>query len=254
MLDKTFVDALALLTSKAESPKPFNLSDESAIVSVNGTLKEFAVPPPRRDHQAEGLETISWFASKNEKSSIWYNQNAVIVLADDDDRRDKMTMTLDDSPQFVMLREWGSKGQQGHVLSQREAILLLRTMFKSCLRNEPDLIANMRLMRGTVNGGSESKIEQGKRSIDKRLEHQWSGVASVPEVITFNVPVFDSRFHFEALIEVAIDSNPEKETFTFIPIPGSITAAIEDAERKIGETLRALLIDHPKIYYGSPTA
>lgn len=252
MIDKSFIEGLAALVSKSEAPKMINITDDMAIGSVNGETRTYNLPPPRRNHLAEDLETIFAFAMQNPCSSVWYNCDGVVVLAHDEDRRDRMTMPLYFSPQLKMLQLWEEKGQAGYQLKQREAILLLRTVFKNCLRNHDTLIASMRAMKSSIGGSGESKIEQGKRSIDKRLEHQWTGADGIPECITLNVPVFDSRFHFEADIEVAIDANAENETFTFIPIPGSIVLAIEEAEHKIGEHLRTLLIDKQMIYYGSP--
>lgn len=252
MIDKSFLEGLAALVSKSETPKLLNMTDDTAVISVNGETKFIDLPPPRRNHLAEDLETIFAFAMQNLNSSVWYNADSVIVLTHDEDRLDRMTMTLELSQQLEMLRAWEDKGQSGHQLKQREAILLLRTMFKNCLRKHDTLIASMRAMKSSIGGSGESKIEQGKRSIDKRLEHQWTGADGIPECITLNVPVFRSCFHFEASIEVAIDANAENETFTFIPIPGSIISAIEDAESKIGQHLRTLLIDKPTIYYGSP--
>jgi len=64
MIDTGFVEAIEKLCGQTQQPKLLSLTDTLAIVSANGVTKEHVLPPSRRAHKAENLETIFTFTGK----------------------------------------------------------------------------------------------------------------------------------------------------------------------------------------------
>jgi len=246
------IDKLRELSDAAAAPKIQKVEAEPPYVYfLNGERRQAQVHP--RNHIASSLDMIVRFASRDGNEihgnlSCFYDRKAVVFFFDDSERRDKITMPLFVSKQLKTITGWAEKAT---TLKQKSLILVMRTMFKDCF--SPDnFIDTLRTLKWRSLAESEAEAGKTKVSVGRRIEAEVSGKLEIPDEITLTVPIFESPFSgITGRIQVAIEPQVDDESFLLIPIPGSIDAAIADAEDKIGDSLRASLPED-RVYYGSP--
>lgn len=207
--------------------------------------------PEPRDHAAQDLGTVLQFA--DEGSRVWYSRNGVVVLLDDLERRDRVTLRLRLSEQLACLLVLESTPRQ---FSQQELILALRTTFRDCLSAHPNLVDNLRHLRWKAGQQSDVTIKHGERSVGKQLESQVLGTDKLPEYLRLVVPVFANCFEsVYASIDLALEPDTATEKFRLIPIPGLIEAQLRRAETRLGVLVVEALGEQASLVpvsYGSP--
>jgi hypothetical protein len=221
---------------------------------VNGERK-IAEPAPRA-HVAKDLSAIIAFAKASEEiqantATVWYSADGVVCFIDDATRRDYIYLPLSFSPQLKEIIKWGDRSPP---IKHHAFILLLRTMFKYCLTQAPNLIANLRVVKFASSSTTNSATGSSKVSIGKSIEAEVSNADGIPEEFFFNVPIFaEPLSKMEGLIDVALQCDAGSESFTLIPTPGAVAKQIALAENAIGATLREEL-GEGVVHYGSPAA
>lgn len=214
----------------------------------DGTDRIEADPPPN-DHTAADLETVVALAADGETDkSIWYSRSGVVAR---NGPRDRATFRLTPSPQLAKLLEWE---RTPGILKQTALILSLRTLFADCYPDHPTLLESVR--RIDVKKGQEAaaEVRQGKVSMSRSMLAEMTGLDKIPETVTFKVPVFaEQAFVSYKPVRVALDADPQAESFTLIPVPGDVEKAYSGAEDELQTRLAALIGDEKiKLYHGSP--
>jgi len=215
---------------------------------LNGS--RYIAEPFPRSHKAKDLDTIAAWANlfSNDKSHVWYDRDAIIVVLDNETRRDWVIMRLNLSDPLKTIIGWGQKSGG---FEQTDLILLFRTMFKGCL--DKDLIAILRKVKFSSSGDSERTVTTTKTSIGKKIEQEASGAMEIPDDFIMNVPVFaNTNLPMTGNVEVAISINVQSERFFLHPVPGHVERVVADAERELGKRLTELLDDESKLFYGCP--
>lgn len=250
-----FLKALEAMAVKAGGPVTVPIPGTSSRLLVrqaNGDYEEVDGYIPSRNHKANDISAIVEFAHQFfETAAIWYSRTGVICLTDDNDREDRVSYALSYSPQLSHIQGWAAG--IGNRLKQRDAILLLRTMFKNCLGRTGRFLENLRLLNFKTSSEGSSGIQHGKASVGKAIMSEVSGIEAIPESIVMDVPIFASGFKVNLPIEIAIELDPANETIGFIPIPGDIESAIALAEAEVGARIRKELGEvKVPVYYGTP--
>jgi hypothetical protein len=234
-----------ILKPSAEPEHVYLIEDASGKID-----QRRAAPQPRR-HKALSLDPIIEFAKLRKISSaIWYSRHGVVCLVDDNDRRDRIDLNLQFSQQIEQLSHWEKTRPR---LSHKDAINILRTTFAKCLAPAGEFLGLIRQLK-FVNGQiDEANLQASKRSIGRSIEQSVTGVATIPEYVTFDVPVFANAFPFRASVEIAVDIDPATQTFQFVPLPKEIEAGIEAAEDALYSAIDTAL-DGVKVpvYHGNP--
>lgn len=214
----------------------------------DGTIEHLELKPAPREHTALDTTAVIAFAKANPTCSVWYSREGMTCLIDDATRRDKIVLSLKNSPQMEKLHELVSATGG---LKQASMILMLRTTFGNC-EQSADLVKIFRSIKFTANGEYQSDLQHGKASVGESLRKQMSGTSEIPETVTFDVPVFNGGFGTQARIKLATDIDTENKTFKLIPMPMELEKAYRQSEKEMGEQLKRELPSTP-IYYGTPS-
>lgn len=258
MLQELF-EAISAQAVKANSVQEIHAACEPnhryALISPSGEIHWQEAEPKPRQHYAGDLSAIALFAAKSgDKAAVWFSRAGVVCFTDDATRRDYIQLPLDLSPQLKAVMELERTRKPW---KQRDLILFLRTTLRACLAPSGNIIAILRRVKFTVNSGAQSAIEHGKKSVGRQLDAEVTGTDVLPEYIGLDVPIFASGFPgITGRIELALEPDPETETFALIPIPGEVERLILSGEMAIGikvaEALAEMSAEDVPVYFGKP--
>lgn len=255
---KELIDRIADLGVKAEMPRVHKLDSEPPFiyaVDVGGELETRRAQPMPRNHAAFSIAPIADFARlSSETSEIWHSRNGVTCFIDKTDRRDAVHLALNASPQRLLLENWERTAPK---LTQAGLILTLRTTFARCLGRAGGFLDIIRRVKFVHNQQGDATIAHGKASVGRQIEQEVTGAGSIPEYITFEIPIFGNLNYIEA-VECAVEPDPATSTFAIIPLPLEIENAIQRAESKLAEQILAAVNTVADgealvpVYYGKP--
>jgi len=269
-LDKELFDRI-LDIGQGMKPDFFTVPGEPPHVycrrDTDGTFSYQKAEPTPRANTAFDLSTIIAHAGRvaelvmgkeepERMPEIWYSHLGVILLLDSSERRDFVKMPLDLSTQLKKLTEL-QKNQPS--LTQAQTLRELRITYRGCLGSS-NIVDILRQVKFNATQDSESSIQHGKSSIGKTLTAQVTGTGTLPPEINITVPVFEQPElkMIKTTIPVCLEPNAETATFSLIPPPGSITAAIGDGERQLFDRITEMLDNGNKflkmvsLYFGKP--
>jgi hypothetical protein len=212
------------------------------VLQADGDLKRVAAEPEPENHRADDIPTLAALAKESMEcepcAQIWYGRHGAVLINPGLCSRARVRLKLAPSPQMMQLISWDQRGKGS--VGQAELVLLLRTLFAGCAPE--GLLSTIRGVRTQRAAEVNSQITQGKVSLGKSLVAEMSGTAAIPEEVSFKVPVFDSHaVRVFAQVRLAIDPDPQTESFTLVVLPGQIEAAHEYAESWFAEMIRAEL-------------
>jgi hypothetical protein len=231
---------------------------------LNGEPR-IAEPKPRL-HQAADLSAVVAFALRVRDNNdempdirsggtcptVWYHRSGVVCLLDDATRRDRVELKLAYSPQLLELMALDGKRRKWE---QAELILWLRVFFSGCLGEHPDFLPLLRNIRWQSSNEGAGSIQHGKASVGRAIQAELSSEKPLPEVVTFDVPVFAGCLSLvKASVPCAVEIAVKDERITLIPLAGEIENCLREAEERLGALLAKELGDAAgnRLYYGVP--
>lgn len=224
-----------------------------AIRRSTGEIEIEDRPPAPRSNRPASIETLFGLVmeEKGESAEIWYSRRRVVGVMDSDTRWDVATFTIEMAPQILALLQIEKSPP---LLSQKSLVLALRTTFDGCLPGFPDFIRIVRELRFETKAEGHGVIEHGKTSLGKSVRSELYGTSSIPEYVTFEVPVFlNVPGQPRQSVRCAIEIHPESQNLQIIPLPGQIEGAIREAEELLGGHIRSGVGEIPiAVYYGEP--
>ena len=135
-------------------------------------------------------------------------------------------------------------------MAQKETIATIRLQFRGCA---PGNLADLfRQVKFNVNQSGESELQKNKVSVGKSTLAEFHGLQNIPDEVAFTVPVFDGKFECRETVMVAIEPDPQTQTFQLIPFPGEIEAALQRAEHRLGMALREQMPEGVPVIFGAP--
>lgn len=264
---KEFLETLAKQAVAAAGPQHKEIDPTKKYVvhdQASGQTTFIGGEVPWRKHKAQDLETIAAFADRfqgtgtetnaSNGASIWCSRSNVILLTDDSDRRERVTVEMIPSDQIVALANLDDKKP---MQAQRDILFMLRTVFtENALTKFPQLISMLRKVNFTAGSQAEADIQRGKASLGKSVtaEAKFAG-GDIPEQISLNVPVFDNNFARRTYdVICALEIYEAEQKFQLFPLPGEVEKAYAQAEAALASDILALLgKDSPvPVYYGTP--
>ena len=245
---------------KASGSRLHTISKEPShiyyVQQADGELeKQYAEPSPA-DHFPTNFESVVEIvkdALQNEPRSLWCSIAGVVAILDGD-RRDRATLQLTKSAPFAKLCEWDKAGFNGESLDHVTTYTMFRTLFRDCLPAHGTIRDDIRKVDVQKAQQAASDVSRTSVSMSKKLIAEASGADKLPDVLTFDVPVFaEAVAPIRVKIRVAFDLDPQQERFRFIVLPNEIEAAIMDAEAWVEKRVRDLLdSDAIAVYRGTP--
>lgn len=248
---KASLELLQKTTEQAVTPKVVLIpgDPDNVLVSCSGTLETRPLPPKHRCHKAHDLESLLELADKSKNGVLWHSNEAVVLVMDDDVRRDIATFTLQYSAPFLALLGISD----GKYFDQKDLIRLLKVSLAGCV--PPDLVAAVRTLRFTRKEDGHSAIEQGKTSLGRSVEANITGASAIPETFTVQTNVYANVLKDHAVrVEIAIDVELESHTFMLSVVGDGLTDALIEAQEQIAVALNEGASDDKprRILFGSP--
>lgn len=249
-----FLDRVVELADQARQPYVMQVDQEPNhvyhLVHADGTVVRREAAPPTRDHRAFDLETLAaWVEAGSGSSVTWYCREGVVVLLDDDSRRDRLRLNLTRSQQ---VQQVVNLAQNKPWLKQKDFINLLRVSLHGCLSKAGALLSMARQVKFRQLAQAEQAIHLGKASLGKRIESELHGAEAFPEQVVLSVPLWENLPLPPQDVLCALDIDSATESFQIIPLPGEVEAALRAGEVSLRERLAELLPDGAPLYYGTP--
>jgi len=215
-----------------------------------GSYEVLDVAPPPRTHVIYSVDSFVAIAEDfqtraDSKPRIWHGKDAVVLVCDDNDRRDSARLALPASEPLSWL--WNLK-RKTEPMNQGELIRVLRLK----LGQPSDLVAKFRKLDFSAGKTGAARVEHGKESLGREIIAQVNGVDDLPDVLDVSVRITDvpGANHPET-IRVGLEIDATREEFYLSPMPGELEAAVDRMHADLHKKLIAALPGLP-VYYGAP--
>lgn len=255
---KELFESLKELVSAAEKPKVTDYGDSRRVlVSANGTTEEKFVPADEREHKILQIEDFISAANRwgvqnvgdgaSESVGVIFHSPARIVLVtDDSDRRDKVTMDLVESDTFRFLRTVGER-----TMDHKTFVRALKTILHG---KAPDgLLAIIRKIEVATGERRQAEVVQGRERGMREFQAELANASELPEFVNIVTPVYSN---YGLRTAVAIHCTLEVElpalTFRLAPLPDVLNIAVEGAQADIHERLVAGVEEGIEVFHGEP--
>lgn len=227
-------------------------NDRMAYIDQGGEVIEVEIPPPDRKSAVASIDDLCAAAKaygKDGQISFWITTNSVVLVLDDQDRREHVTMNLRKTAAYQKVL-WLA---QNPALTQAELISLLRMDLRD-LTGRNELLTKIRTLKFSLHTEGISDLSQGRESLGKKIENQVTGAGDLPEDLRIHTPLFDNPgerdegFTIEMLFEVM---PTETKQFRIKPVPASLEdatdAALQGMRTAIEEQLEGV-----RVFFGTP--
>lgn len=218
-------------------------------VDQDGKLVTLTIAPPLRAHQVDSVADLIAAAGKwNTAPVIWLNDTCPVLIIDDGDRREKVSLPLKKTKQFSFLENLKSD----HGFDQVAMIRALRVDLPGA-EKRAELITSIRTLKWRTSSEGSVDIQHGKESLGKSVENEVTGQGQIPELVVVTCPVFrnpgEEQNQFGIGCDLEIDSADQE--FIFRPLPDEIENATASALNDIRSRLVNAL-PSVTILYGKP--
>jgi hypothetical protein len=210
-----------------------------------------ADPAPRTHLLGSFSEVIPYVETKGTKdnSVIWFDRCQVVIVLNDETRRDRASLKLNLTPQVLKLIEL-EKSRKG--LEQKPFVRLLRIDLADAL---PDtlLLEWVRGVRFTSQGNAAGIVRHGRESLGSDIDEQITSElgSDCPEEVALRVRIFDDpAVTAVARIRCAVEIDVPAKEFMLTPLPLELHNAIEAAVTDLGTELEAA--DKCPVFRGRP--
>lgn len=224
------------------------VDSREAFVVNNGELTPILIPPPLRNHALGSVGALCEFAETfAAKGSVWHDEEQIVVVLDNDDRRDVATLDLEKSAPFVRLEFLADKRP---ALTQRDLIRLLRHELRSA--GAEHVLSSVKRLDFKRSNDGRSNLEHGKESLGRSVEMAVNSAEAIPEFFLSTVSVYTTPgAEYQKTIYATLEIDVQNERFVVLPDDDSITDAIHDVQHDLHGALVEALGDIP-VYYGRP--
>ncbi len=237
--------------SKSQGAKLLSVpgNGRKAYVDQGGTVTPYDVTPPLREHRVNSVADLIAAAEKWDTAPVvWINGDAVVLITDDADRLDSVTLRLSKSAAFAKLIALN----QSPVLDQQALIRVLRIDLQGTI-NRADLLTAVRNIKFRVSDSGASNIQQGNESLGRTIEAEVTGAGDIPESVVVSCPVYSNPGERALTFTVGCDLEivPADKKFRFRPIPDEIERVTDAALQGIRDRIDEALPD-VATFFGSP--
>ena len=229
---------------------PVRKYEAKSLDAVVDLVNHFAArlgPPPAAVDGSAG-STAKPDEYKGGRIFVWIGGDAITVLLDEADRRERVRFDLSVGDGFRILTELGEadENDEPESFKQSEFIDLLRRRING-MYSPSDIITRVRGIKFTRSEQGQSQVSVGRESMGASVEASLVGADDFPEDLLVNVPVYDNvrdqagRLYIQA-VDCCLDINLVKQTFMLRPKAG----VIEMCRQVVDSTLRAVITERTK--------
>ena len=249
-------DAFEFLATQFYKSKEARILSTSAdgrisYIDQDGKVTTITNPPKPRESKVDLVDDLCAAAKSYgaiEKSSLWLSPAAVVLITDDGDRRDRVTLPLRESTQWKAIKRLAADPK----LDQAEFIRLLRQDLPG-IGGRAELLASVRNIKFRSSAEGSSNIQHGNESMGRVIENAVTGANTIPEQVNCILPLYENQGErgeeFSVLLDLEIVAADQE--FRLRPLPDSVegaqNAALEGIRNSITEQLKGV-----RIFYGTP--
>jgi hypothetical protein len=262
MLDAEFVKAVKDLSVKAADPQqrvirvPGDAPHVYYLLNPDGTAEKKEHAQPRERSAVLSIPALcAWLSDRGDNdTAVWYSRAGVVAL--DHTENARTTFALTPSAPLKLLADIAGR-QDGIDYEQVTLWRLLRTTFRDCLPSHPNLKEQVGRVDVKKAQEASGNVDRKGTSVSRKLMAEASGADQLPEVLTFDVPVFaEALATARALVRVAFDFDAQAERFKLCVLPGEIDKAHAAGEKWlntiIGQELGDRGIEGVPVFHGQP--
>ncbi|MGA2035377.1 MAG: hypothetical protein ABSG68_24280 [Thermoguttaceae bacterium] len=264
LIQKTACDAQAAIIVNVPG------DGRTVYLSQGGELKDIQIQPAPRDHRVHSLADLIAYAKSvvGETPSplaqiyrsavsdggpvVWHNEEGVVLVLDDDDRRDRVTFALHNSRRFLILKQCMKERAW---MKQPAFIRLLRI---DLALDNLRVVGQFRRLDWETGQRGSSEVRPGADRLGKEIMAKVQGVDELPEELSIPCPVYcDMGEREEYVIRCALEIDAVNQAFQLLPIADELEYIVDLAQASIRARLDAELSDVQDnlavpVYYGAP--
>jgi hypothetical protein len=248
----SFVKEVERLVTQASRTATMAVAGEKAgtyyLIGPDGKAERRVVDPPWADFKPETPAELKRFIENHrtgDAQAVFYNDDRVTFVFDENDRRDKATCELATTPPFDWLT---TASTNPPILRQADFVRLLRITLRGCLP-DGNLLALVRQLKFNTAGEAAGSIQHGRESMAKSITATITGEAALPEEVGLFVQVFENH-PYRAQVICALETHPNEQAFRLTPYPLEVRRAMDEALDDIADLYRG--DDMPPVYRGQP--
>jgi len=175
---------------------------------------------------------------------LWHGPGRIVLVFDDEDRRDQAFFHLAYSRQYLILK------RLAETVTPMDQLNFVR-MLRIELNVEQVLIAPFRRLDWRSSEAASGVVERGTDRMGRSIAAECDGVDRLPDELLISLPVYvtpgvDWRVSVRCMLEV----DAMAQRMILRPLPGELETAEAIIHQRIGEALRQA--EGIPVYYGSP--
>lgn len=245
-------EALALIqetTRKADAAEFVDIPGDgrSCYVQLGGQITQFTVDPPCRHHLVHTLDDLiaaAELAAGDAPLTIWHGLSEVVLILDDRDRRDRVTLKLQFSRAYQTLHALDTEPRP---LDQKTFVRTLRFD----LGVDKADVAPWRRLEWKSTGSAVGEVEKGRDRMGRDIAAEAQGIQELPDSLLVQIPVYDQKGCRDAYpIRCDIEIDAPAQRIIFRPVPGEMQVLMDMAQASIHEALQS--VENAKVFFGSP--
>lgn len=217
---------------------------ETVLLSQGGKYEKHTLPVERRKHVSFDIESLLEVASKYDNHVIWHSEAAIILVLDDDDRRDSVTLTLEKSSVFKIVESLGRSK-----LNQKQLVRLLKVDLADAV--DPTLLSTVRTLNFTKTDSTKSDMQAAASTYGKSVEAKVIGTSDLPDEFLLSTNVYSNVLADQKYpIRISLEVDLEDHTFSLAPIGDQVREVIQATQEKLHDALVAG--GATRVLYGRP--
>jgi len=199
------------------------------LINSGGSVTYRDIPPKVRDHNVATVAGLvaaaEQWCSSGERATIWVGDTFAILICNDEDRRDRVTLCLGRSQQYARLEGMSC----GECFDQRQIIRWLRHDMAGAGGEE--LTTVFRQVTFSRADQSQGHLAHGDESLCRSIEQSIQSPDDVPERLRVSVPVFavldfPPRYPVFLTVEIKLDN----QQFIVTPQPDELRKALQASQ------------------------
>jgi len=192
-----------------------------------------ALPPPGRKHTittlADLLVTVEEYGSKG---SLWHDETKIVLVTEDMDRREFVTMPL------VLSQHWKIVKGLGEYLTQQSFLKLLRHDLAGVV---PDsLRPAISRIEVATSANQKNEVNPGRERGSREFACDLANSSEIPETFNATLSVYaNAGLRQTRSVKLSLDYTlpPKEITFSVRPLPDELEIAMQNAQAELHELL-----------------
>jgi hypothetical protein len=244
---KEAIQHVESLAQRAASARVVNIPGDgkTAFVEQNGSLARIPVTPPLRQHTVASVADLVKSAERWEHEEwgnvVWISCDKLVLVIDDSDRRETVTMPLVESYVFSRIKALA----KNPVVDQAALVRLLRVDLRGVV-NATALLTAVRKLKFRQAESGHADIQHGNESMGRQIEAEVTGADAIPDSLVVETNLYSNPGLDEQKFTIGLDLeiDVKNQRFLLRPVPdeiekvtaaqlASIRAEIEEADSEL---------------------